>query len=164
MSGNHPVGPWSGHGCCSDVLPPFSVSNQLLESNSVSPCDNAIQWQTSSFQILLYIVHPSLLWAPNRSFSCWLPVMKYGWPSLFVHSRDMSIPFHSPFLSSSILCYFLPIVSAGNIIPLGGLKRYRFCVALYGSWQWPLWLINWWHAGACWCAWLLVNGSVYWTR
>ena len=27
----HPTGPWSGHGCCSDVLPPFSVSNQLLE-------------------------------------------------------------------------------------------------------------------------------------
>ena len=31
-SGSHPVGP-SGHGCCSDVLPPLSVSNQLLESN-----------------------------------------------------------------------------------------------------------------------------------
>ena len=25
-SGNHPIGP-SGHGCCSDVLPPFSVFN-----------------------------------------------------------------------------------------------------------------------------------------
>ena len=65
-SGSHPKGP-SGHGCCSDVLPPFSVSNQLLESNSVSSCGNAIQWQTSSFQILLYIVHPPLLWVTNRS-------------------------------------------------------------------------------------------------
>jgi len=105
-SGGHPKGP-SGHGCCSDVLPPFSVSNQLLKSNSVSPCGNAIQWQTSSFQILFYVVHPSLLWAPNRSFSCWLPIMNYGWPPLFAHSRDMSIPFHSPF-PNSILCYFLP--------------------------------------------------------
>ena len=54
-SGSHPKGP-SGHGCCSDVLPPFSVPNQLLESNSVSPCGNAIQWQTialfKSFSIL----------------------------------------------------------------------------------------------------------------
>ena len=33
-SGGHPKGP-SGHGCCSDVLPPFSISNQLLDSNSV---------------------------------------------------------------------------------------------------------------------------------
>ena len=41
-SGSHPKG-LSAHGCCSDVLPPFSVSNQILESNSVSPCDNAIQ-------------------------------------------------------------------------------------------------------------------------
>ena len=91
-SGSHPKGP-SGLGCCSDVLPPFSISNQLLESNSVSPYGNAIQ--TSSFQILFYIVHPSLLWAPNRSFSCWLPIMNYGWPPLFAHSRDMSIPSHS---------------------------------------------------------------------
>ena len=28
-SGNHPKGP-SGHGCCSDVLPPLSVFNQLF--------------------------------------------------------------------------------------------------------------------------------------
>ena len=41
-SGCHPKGPF-GHGCCSDVLPPFSVSNQLLESNSVSSCGNAMQ-------------------------------------------------------------------------------------------------------------------------
>ena len=71
-SGGHPEGP-SCHGCCSDVLPPFSVSNQLLESNSVSPCGNAIQRQTSSFQILFYIVHLPLLWASNRWFSCWFP-------------------------------------------------------------------------------------------
>ena len=86
-SGGHPKGP-SGHGCCSDVLPPFSVSNQLPKSNSVSPCGNAIQWQTSPFQILFYIVHPSLLWASNWSFSCWLPIMNYGWPPFFVHSGD----------------------------------------------------------------------------
>ena len=54
-----------------------------------------------SFSIL------SLLWASNRSFSCWLPIMNCGWPPLFVHSGDMFIPFHSPF-SNSILCYFLP--------------------------------------------------------
>ena len=59
-----------------------------------------------SFSILSN-VHPSLLWACNRSFSCWLPIMNYGWPPLFAHSRDMSIPFHSPF-PNSILCYFLP--------------------------------------------------------
>ena len=41
-SGDHPKGP-SGHGCCSDVLPPFSVSNQLFESNSVSSCGNTIR-------------------------------------------------------------------------------------------------------------------------
>ena len=90
-SGSHPKGP-SGHGCCSDVLPPLSVSNQLLVSNPVSPCGNAMQWQTSSFQILFYIVHPSLIWASNRSFSCWLPIMNYGWSPLFVHSGDMAIP------------------------------------------------------------------------
>ena len=52
-SGSYPKGP-SGHRCCSDVLPPFSVSNQLLESNSVSSCGNAIQWQSRPFRILFY--------------------------------------------------------------------------------------------------------------
>ena len=90
----------------------LSLSLTLLESNSVSPCGNAlchcnaIQWQTSSLQILFYIVHPPLLWASNRSFSCWHPIMNYGWPPLFVHSGDMSIPFHSPF-PNRILCYIL---------------------------------------------------------
>ena len=60
-----------------------------------------------SFQILFYIVYPPLLWVSNRSFSCWLPIMNYRWPPLFVHSGDMSVPFHSPF-PNRILCCFLP--------------------------------------------------------
>ena len=74
-----------------------------------SLCDIGIRRRDKSsfFQILFYIVHPLLLWASNRSFSSWLPIKKYGWPPLFVHSGDMAIPFHSPF-SYSTLCYFLP--------------------------------------------------------
>ena len=88
---NHLVGP-SGHGWCSDVFPPLSVSNQLLESNSVSSCGNAIQWHTSSSQILFYVVHRPLLLAFNRSLSCWLPLTNYGWPPLLVHSEIC--PYH----------------------------------------------------------------------
>ena len=62
------------------------------------------------FKSFLYVVHPPLLWASNRSFSRWLSIMIYGWPPLFVHFGDMSISFHSP-LPNSVLCYFLPCPS-----------------------------------------------------
>ena len=45
------------------------------------------------FKTFTNTAHPPLLWASNRSFSCWLPIMNYGWPPLHVHSEDMSIPF-----------------------------------------------------------------------
>ena len=73
-------------------------------------------------------VHPSLLWASNRSFSCWLPIMNYGWPPLLVHSEDMSIPFHSPF-PYGVLCYFLPC-------PYSHL-RVAYSIRIL-NWQYPL--------------------------
>ena len=84
----------------------LSVFHQLLESNLVSSCGNAIQCQSRSFKNLLYIVHPPLLWTSNRSFSCYLPIMNYGWPAFFVHSCDMAIPLHLLFrtLFSAISC------------------------------------------------------------
>jgi len=87
----------------------FQLSVSSTSSSSLTPFRPVVHiYHTMTNQIFSnpYILHPQLLSASNRSFSGWLPVMNYGWPSLFVHSGDMSIPFHSPF-SYSILCYFL---------------------------------------------------------
>ena len=86
-------------------LSPTSSSSLTRFRPVVMPCNDKLALFKSSS--ILSNVHPPLLWASYRSFSCWLPIINYGWPPLLVHSGDMSIPFHSPF-PNRILGYFLP--------------------------------------------------------
>ena len=90
-SGSHPKGP-SGPAMDAAVMS-FHLSLSPTSSSSLTRFRPVVKPYTSSFQILFYIVYPPLLWASNRSFSCWLPIMNFGWPPLFVHSGDIC-PYH----------------------------------------------------------------------